>query len=162
MILGLDLATRTGWSLVNEDTGIVEASGVWDLNVHRQGDGRHNGHMFLALYLEVSSKAFGYDVGVICMERPHHRGGPSTRICVGLSSAAMMAAANVGNREGGVRVMDVPTMTLKKFATGDYRAGKDAMMKAAKGWLGREPVDDNEADSVCVSMWAMSQLKEEK
>ena len=65
MILGLDLATKTGWSLVNEDTGIVEASGVWDLNVHRQGDGRHNGHMFLALYLEVSSKAFGYDVTLI-------------------------------------------------------------------------------------------------
>ena len=157
MILGLDLATKTGYAVVNEGTGAVVGSGVWDLSKSKEAIGKHNGHMFLDLLKRIGQCCSDHCVGTLCYERAHFRGGPATRVCVGLSSTALLAAAGLG-----LRVMDVPTMTLKKFATGDYRAGKDAMKKAAKGWLGREPVDSDEADACAVSMWALAQLKEEK
>jgi Holliday junction resolvasome RuvABC endonuclease subunit len=51
-------------------------------------------------------------------------------------------------------------MTLKKFATGSGKAGKNGMIAYACNIIGRVSVDDNEADAVAVCMWGMDKRKE--
>ena len=42
-----------------------------------------------------------------------------------------------------------PVGTIKKFATGNGRAGKPLIIAAARSW-GFEPADDNEADALAL------------
>lgn len=90
---------------------------------------------------------------IIAYERAHFRGGAATEICVGLQTRVQEIAA-----EFSIESMPVATTTLKKFATGNGRAGKAEMIKAAKSHIGRNPIDDNEADSIHVAMWAASEI----
>ena len=150
-VLALDMAIKTGWCVM-QDGNRIEASGVWDYT-HARDKGRHNGHLFNEVYGDIDDAVTTYGVNLICYERAHHRGA-STRITLGMASAALMAAASLN-----IEVFDVHTVTLKKFATGNYKAGKDDMKAFAKTLLGREPVDDNEADAVAVAVWAMANAR---
>ena len=47
---------------------------------------------------------------------------------------------------------------LKKFATGKGQAGKPAMIAAAEPIIGRDPIDDNEADAVRVARWGAKEF----
>ena len=149
-IIALDLALTTGWcQLVG---GYVESSGIWDLRPYREGEGQHNGSMFNALYEKIGALIDDYedDTPLIIWERAHMRGGPSTRLGMGWISATQMVADTFR-----CPIMDVHTGTLKKFATGDNKAGKNAMMDYAETKLGRPPVDDNEADAVCCAYYGL-------
>ena len=55
----------------------------------------------------------------------HHRGGAATELCVGFVTRAIEAAAAHGAEYEGV-----PTMTLKKHATGRGNADKEAVRTA--------------------------------
>ena len=56
--------------------------------------------------------------------------------------------------DGRIESAPVKTMTLKKFARGSGAASRDVMKAAVHLILGRQPIDDNEADAVHVAMWA--------
>ena len=151
-VLGLDLAKLTGYCVSD---GTHFESGVWDFGKIRDAmKERHNGHMFDALYDKLNNMDFP---DAIVYERAHHRGGAATRIALGLVSVTLMYAAR-----HDIRVFDVHTATLKKWATGDYRAGKLAMMAFASEKAGREITSDDEGDAICVSAYGRSVLKEEE
>ena len=143
LILGLDLATLTGWALVRD--GRVIESGVQDFTKRR---GESNGLLFLRARAWLV--AFGNPApDLVAYEAAHFRGGAATEICVGLQTRAQEQAA-----AWGVESAPVATGTLKKWATGSGAAKKPAMMAWAAGKLGRAPIDDNEADALAVALWA--------
>lgn len=143
-ILALDLATITGWAIVYG--GNVYESGVWDLGAERGA--WHYGFLFQALYRKLDEHA---KPGTqLAYELAHHRAGPATRIGVGLNATVLLFAA----RRDMEPPISVHTATLKKWAVGDGRAGKDQVKAWARVRLGREPIDDNEADAVAVGLWA--------
>jgi len=49
---------------------------------------------------------------------------------------------------------------LKKWATGKGNAGKGEMLAYAKKVLGRNPIDDNEADAVALAEYGNNQYLE--
>lgn len=91
--------------------------------------------------------------GAIVYELPHHRGGPATRVLVGMAAVLELKAAQAGVD----CVLGVHTGTLKKHATGKGNTkGKAEMIKRACELTGREITDDNEADAVCLLDYAFS------
>lgn len=155
MVLGLDLATHTGWALCVD--GKIEHSGVWDFSKTRDGIGMHNGHMFLALNRELSKMTWygEHRIDGIMYERAHHRGGSSTRIPLGLVATVLTFAA-----QARIGVQDVAANTLKKWATGSGGADKCDMMKAASERTGRTIDNDDEADAVLLAMYGWEKLNE--
>lgn len=105
---------------------------------------------------------------VIVYEQPHHRGGHATEVLVGMTTRIQEFAAEIGAEHAAVH-----TGTLKKWATGNGRAGKADMIEAAKRWLWNEsfvphrdlaaylaePMDDNEADALLLLAWARENLE---
>jgi len=142
-ILALDLATKTGWA-----TNINgRMSGVIEFPLRR---GESPGMRFLRcrswlfdMYYLLQGK-----IQVIAYEQVHHRGGYATQVLVGLETEVQTFAA-----QKEIQVSPVHTATLKKWATGNGRASKADMIKAAKthGW---NPKDDNEADAQLLLMYA--------
>jgi len=157
VILGLDMATKTGWCFV-DDRGQVVESGVQDFTKKR---GEGNGLLFLRFrkWLNELTRCLvrGKKVRLIAYEQAHHRGGAATVLCVGLETRAQEQAAKLG-------IESAPVMAnrLKHFATGKGRARKGEMIEAAARILGRAPVDDNEADAVHVARWAYKEFYEEE
>jgi Holliday junction resolvasome RuvABC endonuclease subunit len=149
VILGLDLATRSGWCFV--DSGRVISSGVQDFSKRR---GESNGIMFLRFRKWLFSIIELSYPGLIAYERAHFRGA-GTEILVGLQTHTMSIAAELG-----IETVPVHTAELKKFSTGSGRAGKDQMVAAAAKILGRPPLDDNEADAVLIALWAEREFGE--
>lgn len=147
-ILALDTATKTGWAVV-EDGRLIE-SGVQDFSKRR---GESNGMMFLNFRRWLMR--YPYPVDLIIYEQAHHRGGAATEIGVNLTGRVQEVAA-----EGGVEYTTVHTGTLKKWACGHGNADKGAMMDRAGTYLGRKPIDDNEADAVLMAMYAWSEYGE--
>jgi Holliday junction resolvasome RuvABC endonuclease subunit len=149
IILGLDLATRTGWAVVKD--GRVIESGVQDFSKRR---GESNGVLFLRARKWLSEFGCPTPPHLVVYEQAHFRGGAATEICVGLQTRAQEMAA-----EWGIESAPVPTSTLKKWATGVGRAEKAAMIAWAAERIGRQPEDDNEADAIAVGLWAAEEFE---
>lgn len=149
-ILALDPATKTGWCLWSVDSGHIIESGVQDFTKRR---GETNGLLFLRFRKWLSDMM--PDVGLLAYERAHFRGGAATEIGVGLQTRIQEAAA-----EHGIEAAPVHTGTIKKWATGHGNASKEEMMARAVAYLGREPLDDNEADAVIIAAWAADEYGE--
>jgi Holliday junction resolvasome RuvABC endonuclease subunit len=145
-IIGLDTATKTGWAIFDSASGKIIESGVQDFAKRR---GESNGLMFLRFLKWLSQIIDTARPDLIAYERAHHRGGAATEICVNLTGRVQEAAA-----DNGLECATVPTMTLKKWSTGRGNAGKPEMIAAARKLIGREPIDDNEADAVMIAAWA--------
>lgn len=152
IILGLDLATITGWAIWKD--GKFPYCGAVDFGWYREkAEHGHNGHMFDQLLAELEAHILVNGVTVLAYELAHHRAGPATRIGVGMNSIVLMAAAQYN-----VRVMEVHTATLKKWATGNGRAEKKDMIVAAQKLSGIGEMDDNTADAICVAAWAAERM----
>lgn len=149
IVLGLDCATKTGWCLWDAAAGKRLESGVVTFTV---GRGESPGLRFLRfrtwLY-ELVRLGTANGLALVAYEQAHHRGGAATELCVGFTTRVQEIAAD--NR---IECATVHTGTLKKWATGSGAAGKPEMMAAAVPHLGRDPIDDNEADAVHIARWA--------
>ena len=143
MILALDTATKTGWALLKD--GCIYESGVQDFTKRR---GESNGLMFIRFRAWLTAMLV-HPVTLIVYEQAHHRGGAATEICVNLTGRVQELAT-----DKGIEYASVHSASLKKFVTGSGRADKSAMIAYATSCLGRQPLDDNEADAVCLAMWA--------
>jgi Holliday junction resolvasome RuvABC endonuclease subunit len=146
-ILALDCSTKTGWALLDENGRIIE-SGVQSFDKRR---GESNGLVFLRFrsWLSKLIEFLPGGVGLLVYERAHMRGGAATELCVGMQTRVQEAAA-----ERQIESLPVPSTTLKKWATGNGRAGKLEMIQACRQHLGRPPEDDNEADAVLLAVYA--------
>lgn len=148
--VGFDLATKTGWAVKQDDA--ILASGMQDFSKRR---GESNGIMFLRFRrwaLELLSDLPGVPIAV-GYERAHFRGGAPTEIGVGLQTHLQGVCAELGIESVGVH-----TGTLKKFFCGGGKASKQDMIKEAATKIGRDPIDDNEADAVAVSCWTYNEF----
>jgi Holliday junction resolvasome RuvABC endonuclease subunit len=144
----MDCGTKTGWAVM-KDKKIIE-SGVQDFSKKR---GESNGIMFLQFrhWFKTLLASLGVDrLTLIVYEQAHMRGGAATEICVGLQTRVQEIAA-----EHGILCAPVHSATLKKYSTGSGRGDKSGMIKRAKEILGREPIDDNEADATCLAVFGV-------
>ncbi len=151
-VLALDCSLKTGWAtLIN---GRIE-SGVQDFTKKR---GESNGLVFMRFNAWLDSMILNNFCGknefnLIVYEQAHHRGGAATEICVGMTTRVQEFAHRIG-----AECMPVHTATLKKYATGSGRAGKNDMMDAFMKIFGYKPVDDNEADAYWLLKYAISEM----
>lgn len=147
-ILGLDLATKTGWSFTED--GVYKESGVADFSKKR---GEDNGILFLKFRKWLIETCLKKEIDVIAYERAHFRGGASTEIGVGLQTHVQSLAT-----EYHKQVYPLHTATIKKKATGNGRAGKQDMIKRACELSGKNITSDDEADAVLISLLAHEDL----
>jgi len=143
MILAIDAATKTGWCVWRG--GRIYESGVQDFSKRR---GESNGAMFLRFRAWLS-RMTDLPLKLIVYEQAHHRGGAATEICVNLTGRIQEICA-----ERGIEYATIHSGSLKKWATGSGSAGKGEMMARAVTYLGRKPLDDNEADAVLMAAYA--------
>ena len=148
-ILGIDSATKTGWCLLNSKTGEVIESGVEDFTKRR---GESNGMLFMKFRHWLNSLVNMQALPkMIVYEQAHHRGGAATELCTNLTGRIQEVSAVYG-----IEYTSVRTTTLKLWFAGKGNAGKDLMINHAKIVLGREPIDDNEADAVALACYGFS------
>ena len=144
-ILALDMATLTGFAVIID--GVVCESGEWDFG---RVDGEHYGHMFRKLEDNLSKYDL-YNLDTVAYEMAHHRAGPATRIGVGMNAVVLMYAA-----KHNINLCSAHTATLKKWATGNGKAKKPAIMAWASEKTERDIIHDNEADAILVGLYAYS------
>ena len=154
MLLALDCATKTGYCLIDENTGIIIDSGVMNFKRkpgERLGILHNNFRKWLEGYISIHS------VTSLCYEKAQFRGLWAAALCVGMTTVVEEVTA-VKN----IPVYGVMPNSLKKYSTGSGKAKKPAMIKVAKVYLNRQPIDDNEADAVCIGMWGYKEFFEKE
>jgi len=157
-VLSLDLATKTGWALLDRNGGFT--SGMQEFDLRR---GESTGMRFLRfrkwlkemLSLGEMGKQFSNEIpGLIVYESPHFRGGSSTQLLVGFATDVLAEAALFG-----LEHLAVHSGSLKKFATGKGNSGKDEMIKKAKEFYPDvDIIDDNHADALLLLKYGLSEI----
>ena len=141
-VLGLDCGTRTGWAVLRD--GQIIDSGV---EVFEHLPDEALGRAYRAWIQWASETCAWFGVTILAYERPHYRGA-CTDWLVGLAAQAEVVAY-----EQGALPYRVHSATLKKFATGNGRADKAAMVEAARPFTDHA-LGDDEADAIHVARWA--------
>jgi Holliday junction resolvasome RuvABC endonuclease subunit len=140
-VLGLDTATKTGWAVC--ENGKITDSGVQDFQKRR---GESNGGMFLRFRKWLADIISAVKPDLIIYEQAHHRGGAATEVCVNLTGRVQEVAT-----AAGIEYARYATGEIKRLGTGKGKASKEEMIIAAAKILGRDPIDDNEADAVIIA-----------
>ena len=152
-ILFLDVASKTGWAALIHDEKVAAgidykecgklktASGVHEIKAKR---GESPSMRFRHFYVWVKNLVEAIMPDMIGYEQTHFRGGFATELLVGFTTRVSEIAATLD-----IDCTTIHSSTLKKFATGDGRAGKGAVVEAMKK---RYPnitiIDDNHADAL--------------
>jgi Holliday junction resolvasome RuvABC endonuclease subunit len=150
-ILALDLATRSGWALL--EAGRIE-SGIETFDVKR---GESPGMRYVRFnrwldeFVLHSSTALPR-VELIVFEQAHQRGGAATEVAAGFSTRVLEFCA-----EHGIEHASVHTASLKKWTTGKGNADKAAMLEAVSRRWKRVDTDD-EADAVALLYYSLAEL----
>jgi Holliday junction resolvasome RuvABC endonuclease subunit len=154
VILALDQATLTGYAVVNEQGEILD-SGTWQL-ADRKRTGESRGMRYIRFEANLRRAIIHWKPSLIVHEQTLLRGGAATEIANGFKALILKEAADLN-----VEVSCVHTSELKHWATGNGKAEKEDMVQAAMGFLkvrsatGKTaPRDDNEADAICIGLWA--------
>lgn len=143
MILALDLGTKTGWAWFDP----VDKTLLSGTKNFAQGKFAGGGRRFLAFEEWLVSNAEFDEVVFEAVRR--HLGTDAAHIYGG-----MLAILTKYCEQNGIPYEGVPVGTIKKFATGKGNAGKEEMVAAVQKW-GYRPVDDNEADALCLLRWRL-------
>ena len=91
---------------------------------------------------------------LVAYEQPHHRGGHSTEVLVGMATHVQGWAA-----EHGVETTTRHSAEIKRHALGKGRGSKLAVKLACEKKFGIEPIDDNHADAMFLLSLVMEELK---
>lgn len=150
-ILSLDLGTKTGWA-VTSSKGVVLESGVQDFSKKR---GDSNGMLFIRFRKWLCDMLAMVKPSIVVYELAHHRGGYAVNVAVNLQGRVEEECEVIKCEYAGVH-----TATLKKFSTGNGRAGKDEMKEVATRHKGKPVRDDNEADAICIGQLALMEFAE--
>lgn len=147
MIIGLDLATKTGWA-IGEGEG-QDRCGVWDMKSRRfEGGGmrylRFREHLAdLLRYAKATDKKIK---AVYFEEVRRHMSTDAAHVHGGLLSILTAFC-----EEHEIPYAGIPVGTIKKHATGNGNAPKSAMIEAATAkWSEIFIEDDNAADALWI------------
>jgi crossover junction endodeoxyribonuclease RuvC len=145
-VLALDLGQETGWAVRSADGAI--ASGTAEFKPGRFEGGGMVYLRFRAWLQEVDETAGG--IGAVYFEEVRaHRGVAAAHAYGGF--LAHLTAWAEANR---IPYAGVPVGTIKRHATGNGNANKEAVTAAVRA-LGFFPADDNEADALALLHWAL-------
>jgi len=145
-ILALDLGQKTGWAVRNADGAI--ASGTVEFKPGRFEGGGMIYLRFRAWLQEVNETAGG--VGAVYFEEVRSHRGVAAAHAYGGFLAHLTAWAEANE----IPYAGVPVGTIKRHATGNGNANKEAVIAAVRA-LGFDPADDNEADALALLHWAL-------
>lgn len=146
MILALDPATKCGWALS------PEISGVWDLSIRADESKGMRLLRFKAKLIEIYES---HPFKVVAYEAA--RAAAPGRQGALVVQASIQAVLILFCEEKGIEYIGYSPKEIKKHATGTGNANKDAMIKAAeKQWPRVVIIDDNHADALHVLSLAQS------
>lgn len=142
-IVGLDLGTTTGWCVLTADK---LASGTWDLSGNRFEGG---GMRFVRFVGGLDDLATRVRIVLVAYEEVvRHKGAHASQIYGGFLAHL---SAWCERRRPEIPYVGLTVAAIKVYATGNAKAGKDAMVKSCnERWPGTtDPpvIDDNEADA---------------
>ena len=143
-ILALDLGTKTGWAL-KQDGAIISGTKIFKPGRFEGGGMRYL--RFSDWLHELSDHAGPFET-IWFEEVRSHKGVDAAHAYGGFLATLTQWAEKQSIPYAGVSVG-----TIKKHATGQGNANKDAMIKAVKA-RGFKPQDDNEADAIALLFWA--------
>lgn len=138
-MLALDLGTTTGFC-VGREGGLI--SGVQNFKPGRYDGG---GIRFVRFRTWLNELKAAYPIDLVVYEEVRrHQGTDAAHVYGGL-----MATLTAWCEENNIPYEGVPVGEIKKHATGKGNADKE-MMKRAAVEIGFAPIDDNEADAICL------------
>lgn len=144
-ILAIDPGTKCGWAIARD--GELFESGTWDLSPSGKPAARWQKLIAQLNNLDASSLDSVYYELV-----RRHLGTRAAHVYGGF-----LAILEVFATAHSLPLTGIPVGTIKKHATGRGNAKKPEMIEAARERWGVEPVDDNEADALCILSYAVSQ-----
>jgi Holliday junction resolvasome RuvABC endonuclease subunit len=146
-ILALDPATQMGWALS------PMISGVWDLSIKRD---ESMGMKFMRLRGKLNELLENYRIQLVVYEAARNA---SPKMQGSLVHQAQLQAIIIDwALLNGIESKGYSPKEIKKWATGNGNASKDAMVAyAKKRWPDVTIVDDNQADALL--LWQMAMLE---
>ena len=148
IILTLDLGTTTGWALQDKDGSIT--SGSHSFKPSRFDGGGMRYLRFKNWLTEMKSHVGSIDA-VFFEEVRRHNGVDAAHTYGGF-----LAHLTAWCEHHQIPYEGVPVGTIKKFIAGKGNASKGMVLAVILG-LGYKPVDDNEADSLALMLYVLSQ-----
>lgn len=147
-VLALDLGTTTGWACRTRDTTITHGWASF-----KPGRFEGGGMRFLRFnrWLSELQGMVGEINCVYFEEVRRHVSTDSAHVYGGL-----MATLTAWCESRNIPYQGVPVGTIKKHATGNGAASKDAMLAAMQA-KGHPVTDDNEADALALLHWAIKE-----
>jgi len=140
-ILTLDLGTKTGWALKDQNNQI--SSGTESFKPQRfEGGGMR--YLRFKKWLEELNQLSGGINQIYFEEVRRHLGVDAAHAYGGF-----LAHLSAWCEDKQIPYLGIPVGTIKKHLTGKGNANKQAMINAVKE-LGFNPTDDNEADALAL------------
>lgn len=140
-ILGIDPATKCGWAVLSQD-GSQLAGGTWKLE-RRAGDGA--GMLYVRFQRLFEELLDSYPGAVVGYEQQANRFAGSAHVGLGIIAHLQRIC-----EEKNVPYTGMAFSTVKKLATGNGAAKKDAMIEMARERWGVIE-DDNHADGLWIA-----------
>lgn len=138
-ILGLDIATITGWALSDGSSGIFSIA-------PRKGESI--GTRYMALRKKLNGIIEKHpDLKLVAYERALMR-GYSASYAAGYTAVVQEWCAT-----HGIEHTSIMPVSVKKFITGKGNASKEEVIAAVQK-RGFTPIDDNEGDAIAIMLWA--------
>ena len=164
--IGLDLGTRSGWCVCNEDNGTLTFDyGYWDLVAGSDQSKRTTKLKKEAKDGGYSTRDFDPRPYKLYLNTKHLIDNNRDASIIAFEDVQFVRSQAQGQLWGSFRASiwlaaieptfkAVSVGTLKKFATGDGSADKDEMRVALKEKYKLEVEDDNAVDAIWLSIYA--------
>lgn len=146
IVLAIDLGTTTGWAMQGADGQIIH--GIASFKPQRFEGGGMRYLRFKRWLSEINTLA-GDIHAVYFEEVRRHAGVDAAHVYGGL-----LATLTSWCEHHNIPYQGVPVGTIKRHATGQGNAGKDAVIAAMQA-LGHAVSDDNEADALALLHWVL-------
>lgn len=146
MILGIDLGSKTGWSLIKEGKRI--SSGTEKLQGKELADRFLYSQEFFGSLIE--------NPGLEAVYFEHVRRFMSSQAALVYCGLLAILMCQCQNR--GIPFISLSPTEIKKYATGSGKASKEEMTEAATNLTGHKPIDDNEADAIIIGLLGYNQF----
>ena len=149
VVLAIDPGTHCGWAAL---VGTDIYSGCEDFTLKR---GDPPGLKFTNFTIWFISRLNKFHPDIVVYEQAHFRGRYATELLVGFTTRIVESCASRGIEYAGVH-----SGTLKKWAVGDGRAAKPAMMRTMAIHMGRPIANEHEADALWLLFYAKAHFSE--